>query len=130
METPPPSEAQSKPNRKQARFAVPFPRDAPLSLQRVAAAPPFSARDKEPAPIPAFEAVVPVALALSLNFAPPPLAEPKVSPTTCLLERAFSDVHVAEPDDTALKPRLFERGVKMLASKAGASTNGTLDQTH
>ena len=80
--------------------------------------------------MPAFEAVVPVALALSLNFAPPPLAEPRVSPTTCLLERAFSDVHVADPDDPVLKPRLFERGVKMLASRAGAAINGVLDQTH
>lgn len=62
--------------------------------------------------------IIPVALSLSLAFAPPPLQEPRASPTTCLVERSFSDVPVAaskESDD--LKPRLFERGVQILAGR-------------
>lgn len=100
-----------------------------MILEQVAAAPPQHIGQEPDAAI-AVEAIVPVALALSLSFAPPPLAEPKVSPTTCLLERAFSDVQVVDPQNTAFKPRLFERGLKMLASRAGAAVNGAAGQTH
>ena len=138
METPIPGEAEtrSRPKRKPAPARVvarAAPVTAPLVLEQVAAAPPTAEPTPQPAqaePAAAFEPVIPVALALSLNFAPPPLPEPRFSPTTCLLERAFSDVHVADPEDTALKPRLFERGVKLLASKIGTAGNEAADQTH
>ncbi len=74
------------------------------------------------------ESIIPVALALSLTFAPPPLPEPRLSPTTCLLDRAFGDVHVADAEDGRLKPRLFERGIELLAARA-SQTEPAL-QTH
>jgi hypothetical protein len=137
METPIPGEAEARarPKRKPApprAAARAVPVAAPLVLEQVAAAAPAepALQPVQAEPAAAFEPVIPVALTLSLNFAPPPLPEPKVSPTTCLLERAFSDVHVADPEDTALKPRLFERGVKLLASKIGTAGNEAADQTH